>query len=669
MMCVLFGHGRAPIANRPWKVFLILAAIFGAVTQPLFAKTNYVASMSQADMQSAITAASDGDTIVFPGGTASYSTPVTWTKAVTLQFTPGQSVILNTSGNRYGFALAFSANAGGKPIRITGLTMDGNQTSGGISIAGGQKNVRIDHCTFLNCSARAVQWQGLQAYGVMDHCSFTNCEIANSAFGAFNSSWTTTEGPGYGLGTTNGVYVEDCTVIYNSAGSWLNGMGMPFENGQGGRICLRHSVVNDTLQQAVEFWDSHGNNGWVANGLAGTVWTVVENNNVFIQQNYLHMYIRGGCFILISNTINSAVSAPAVALTEEEGWVTSFVPLRTAWPAEQQITNSWFVNNTCNGAAVRPILWNAADSIFIQQGRDYFISNNVPPPLGLNNPGIPGGMYGYTPLVYPHPRVTLDNGGGGPRTNATISVGPASYDFGSVQAGSSTNFTITVQNIGGGVLSGSASLSAPFSIVGTSSYSLASNATQNITVRFAPASAGNFNQSVNFTGGGGASVPVGGSAWVVQSGTTFSSTAGTLTSPFVASGNAVSQSVETLDTSSGGTAVYGFNIANAGSYNVLISVNAPSDGANSLFVNIDSDPITPDNVWDATLTSGFVTEPVTWRLTGGVNPQVWNLSAGVHHLIIRGREAGVSFGTITIAPSGQAKPNPPGNLRVVASGP
>jgi hypothetical protein len=654
---------------RLWKTLLFCAVAFG-LAQPLLARTNYLTGVDQATVAAAASSASDGDVLIFPAGTASYATPVTFAKAVTLLGTPGQTTIINSSGNRYGFAFMIASSGGGKPIRITGLNFDGNQTSGGINIAGGQKNVRVDHCVFVNCSARAVQWQGLEAYGVMDHCSFTNCEIANSAFGAFVSSWSTSEGPYYGIGTTNGVYVEDCTVIYNSSGTWLNGMGMPFENGQGGRICLRHSVVDDRLAQAVEFWDSHGNNGWIANGFAGTVWTVVENNNVYIQQNYLHMYIRGGCFIMISNTINSASSAPAVGLTEEEGWSASFSPLKTAWPGEMQITNSWFVNNTCNGAAVRPILWNAADSIFIQQGRDYFVSTTPPPPSGFNNPGIQGGWYGYTPLVYPHPRVTSDNGGGGPNTNAAISLAPASFDFGSVPVGSSTNFTITVQNVGGSVLSGSASISAPFSIVGTASYSLASNATQNITVRYAPTSAGTFSQSVNFTGGGGGSVPLTGSAWTVQPGLMFSSTAGTITAPFTAIGGDVSQSVETLDTSSGGTAVYGFNISTPGTYNVLVNVNAPSDGSNSLFVNIDNDPVSPDNIWDATLTTGYITQPVTWRLTGGVNPQVWNLTAGIHKLIIKGREAGVSFGTISIVPSGQqAKPNPPTNLRIAASGP
>jgi hypothetical protein len=122
-----------------------------------------------------------------------------------------------------------------------------------------------------------------------------------------------------------------------------------------------------------------------------------------------------------------------------------------------------------------------------------------------------------------------------------------------------------------------------------------------------------------------------------------------------------------LDPTTGGEAVYGFSITNAGSYSVSMTLYAP-DG-NSLFVNIDGEPTSPDMIWDFPNNAAFTTYPVTWRLTGGVNPQTWSLSAGVHRLVIRGREASAAISRVMISPSGLAKPAAPTNIRVAGTAP
>jgi len=129
---------------------------------------------------------------------------------------------------------------------------------------------------------------------------------------------------------------------------------------------------------------------------------------------------------MISNVMNGA-DAVGVSLTEEESWRTDIFPsLRVLWPAQDQITNSWFVNNYVNGRLIdgtsitnnvrspigsvaygNPPSWS--DLLFIQEGRDFFVTNKVPPAFGYNHPRIPGGAYGYTPLPYPHPLVRAIN--------------------------------------------------------------------------------------------------------------------------------------------------------------------------------------------------------------------------------------------------------------------
>jgi len=84
-----------------------------------------------------------------------------------------------------------------------------------------------------------------------------------------------------------------------------------------------------------------------------------------------------------------------------------------------------------------------------------------------------------------------------------FSVTPSgTVSFGSVNIGTTADQTFTVQNTGGGTLSGTATTSAPFSVVSGASFNLAgSGATATVTVRFTPTLAalatGNVTFSVN----------------------------------------------------------------------------------------------------------------------------------------------------------------------------
>jgi hypothetical protein len=85
----------------------------------------------------------------------------------------------------------------------------------------------------------------------------------------------------------------------------------------------------------------------------------------------------------------------------------------------------------------------------------------------------------------------------------TISVTPSSRSFGRVPLGTPEDRIFTVQNTGGGVVSGSASAGAPFLVVAGGSYSVSLGQSQQVTVRFSPTSAGTFAGNVTFSGAGG----------------------------------------------------------------------------------------------------------------------------------------------------------------------
>ena len=142
-------------------------------------------------------------------------------------------------------------------------------------------------------------------------------------------------------------------------------------------------------------------------------------------------------------------------------------------------------------------------------------------------------------------------------------------------------------------------------------------------------------------------------------GLTFQATSGVISAPFTTESGILSQPIET-DLSDSGRASYSFNIPLAGNYIITARVNAPSGGANSLFVNIDAEPTDPTMIWDVLpTTAGFEPRTVGWRGNGTFDsPQfptkVFWLSVGTHTLIIRGREALTGLDVITITP----KPTP-----------
>ena len=247
---------------------------------------------------------------------------------------------------------------------------------------------------------------------------------------------------------------------------------------------------------------------------------------------------------------------------------------------------------------------------------------------------------------------------------------PGSLDFGTVTVATSGDMTLTLRNSGGGTLSGTATAPAPFSVVSGGTYSLGSNQSQTVTIRFSPPVAQTYNQVVTFTGGGGATVSLRGTgAAPMPPGTiTLPAPSGVITGPFVVNNGAISQPSETTVTA-GGRAAYTFIITNAGSYVIQALVEASGTGDNSFFVNIDAEPQDPSMIWDVLpFTTGFEQRFVSWRGSGTTDanefvPKVFQLGVGTHTLIVRGREANAQLQNLSVL----KKPDPPQGLLIEPS--
>jgi len=93
-----------------------------------------------------------------------------------------------------------------------------------------------------------------------------------------------------------------------------------------------------------------------------------------------------------------------------------------------------------------------------------------------------------------------------------VQVHAGTQSYGTILTGTRVTNSFTVENVGGGILSGAATAAAPFSVLPGGAYNLGPAQSQTISVVFAPATAGSYSQSVAFSGGGNASATVSGAA-------------------------------------------------------------------------------------------------------------------------------------------------------------
>jgi hypothetical protein len=118
------------------------------------------------------------------------------------------------------------------------------------------------------------------------------------------------------------------------------------------------------------------------------------------------------------------------------------------------------------------------------------VAGNQGTEFSFNTPSVSGGTSLLWTLV-------------GPPSPPAISVTPPSQEFGTVTVGSSADRSFTVQNAGGGTLSGSASIAAPYAVISGGSFSLGAGASQQVTVRFTPTAPGSAPGDVSFTSNAG----------------------------------------------------------------------------------------------------------------------------------------------------------------------
>jgi hypothetical protein len=254
---------------------ILITGIFLTVPTQAEGTTINAQSASLADVTSAIGSASDGDTVVVPAGTASWTSGLTITKGITLlgaNANPGDdlTVILDDvtrDAPSQGTAIKVKVSAG-QSFRLSGITFrNGSITSpegpNGIvtaaTITGPCRSFRIDHCHFDQLyQSNYLQVAGW-IYGVVDHCLFDGrIDGADQSVLVMHPTWgggTNQFGDGSWAdypyyGTEKFIFIED--NIFNNPNP-NNHTNMNNDCSGGGRYVGRHNVYNNCM-----FGGGHG---------------------------------------------------------------------------------------------------------------------------------------------------------------------------------------------------------------------------------------------------------------------------------------------------------------------------------------------------------------------------------------------------------------------------
>lgn len=344
-------------------------------------------SCSYSDVQAAINSASNGDTVIVPSGTCTWTVDFELSKGITLLGQGiDQTIIVGTGG---GHTIDIRGTEG-NPFRVAGFTLKGNnEESYGINVSGTCKDFRIDHCKFEGFDSKAIKTYGY-TYGVIDHCIFTDASsiyIGIFGSGTGDDAW----GRPLTLGTANAVYVEDCTFLMLSVGK--HGISSNI----GARYVFRHNKITIEGSLNPTPIDAHGN----CFAGRGTFSYEIYENEINSDHKYFHgMFIRGGTGVIYNNTFTGSGSVTHhIHLTNYQsrsGCGIDYCKKKDCcpedgYPCDDQINNLYIWNNYENGSPVTPSLMDDHFvTTHVQKDRDYF---------EFAKPG-------YAPYTYPHPLIS-----------------------------------------------------------------------------------------------------------------------------------------------------------------------------------------------------------------------------------------------------------------------
>jgi len=376
------------------------------------------ASAAQADVVTAIAAASTGDTVTVPAGEE------TWTSYVSIS---GKNITVQGAGMTQTIISNYSFDWNDTSSRITGFRF--NETSIGGSNGSEGYGWRIDHCYFYSTTLRSINIKGQVLLGACPTGLIDNCTMYNVrpvVYGYPESNKTEQEAPAnyahyqwatpLALGTNNAVFIEDCVMTYDVLANCV-------DSGPGGRYVFRYNTVTDAYVEAHSSQD--GRRGSRSFEIYGN--TIAQS----AKSIYMPFRLRGGTGVVYNNTITGTFGIKRIGLDNVRSFSDTHYPgladgnkdwdgnlgvgAAAGWPARDQLgcaVDDWQWTDNENiptqtldpayfwdnvdelDAAVTPLVINSCDHHIVAD-QDYVVGTE---------------KSGYIPYTYPHPLRRLHMG-------------------------------------------------------------------------------------------------------------------------------------------------------------------------------------------------------------------------------------------------------------------
>ena len=417
--------------NRLFIMSLLMTLVLFAVVH---ADTHTAASCSQAHVQAAVNSAANGDTVVIPNGSCSWTDGISTTRQIRIEaqyYTPtaggntSRSVIITNNSPDPLFTLTSGSSY---HCGIAGIKfVEGTQKTNFIRIQGNGTRVPLIHDCWFDIDERFGNQPDIAVFavlslgGVVWNCRF---DTPGSDFQGYPGSqgasmyinsprdWYTasTMGALDTNGTVN-IYFEDCTFFNCSQCPDID---------DNGRAVFRHCLLDGSGGITHGFTSISGGRHFEYYDNTFTVTTPERN-----QSRYF--WCRGGTGIFTDNVVNNNVTPSAFGSQTllDIGDNTNPTSMGS-YPIARQ--PGWGHNGTSNvsdpiyiwkNTGSRAYIWSHNTQAgpwdqYVQLDRDLFVNSGAKP--------------GYQKYAYPHP---LRSSGSGIRTALTPKSpvdGPAEYE-------------------------------------------------------------------------------------------------------------------------------------------------------------------------------------------------------------------------------------------------
>ena len=359
------------ITARMFAFFIICICLFSLLHKTTLAATYTAASCEnkpgQTDVQNAVNAASSGDTVIVPSGSATWTSTVTITKGIALQGAGvGKTVIINGMASTTDYLIVYrpAVPSLDEAFEITGFTFQINQVSQGVFLNNTDSNteltkIRIHQNSFTGgrpYTGKPIIRIGGQICGLIDHNTFSSEGGIFQNIGGGIGPW---ENVSASFGNAKALYIENNVITLKDVLT---------DGARGARYVVRYNTITNNSSGSLLLFDAHGNQ---LGGLTATMQTEIYGNHITDAGNRLVLILdqRGGMTMTFYNYATTTASRTGVSVRDEYDDIIS-PPATSPNGQPQHVSNSYIWSNY-DAAGLMPTKFAYFDGTATGAGDNY----------------------------------------------------------------------------------------------------------------------------------------------------------------------------------------------------------------------------------------------------------------------------------------------------------